>query len=242
MERRRFIRSLCLISLFLFSFSETSWAGKAAVSGLVLDADNLMPAAGVTIVLENHTTSFTANTDTVGRYFFQSIPAGEYELYVSSAEYLNVPKPIVVSEDLCTVVNVGAIPVEVLDQIHEASSAGTEDATVAQTWKGSWRDDVGVKHRGGMTLKVNLSGNRFRGTATVTKAPNCGTYTVPCSGTLSGNAFHMQVNINKPCSGGKVKLVFDGILSPSGSKITGNFESFRGNQHENHYTFIMRKQ
>jgi hypothetical protein len=241
-ERRRFIRSLCLISLFLFSFSETSWAGKAAVSGLVLDADDLMPAAGVTIVLESDATSFAANTDTGGTYSFQGIPTGEYELYVSSAEYLNVPKPITVSEDLCTVVNMGAIPVEVLDQIQEASSTGSEDASVAQTWKGTWRDDEGVKHRGGMALKVNLSGKRFRGTATVTKAPNCGTYTVPCSGTLSGNAFHMQVNINKPCSEGKFKLVFDGTLSPSGTKITGNFESFRGNRHENHYTFILRKQ
>jgi hypothetical protein len=242
MEQHRIIRSLCLIALFLFSFSGASWAGKAAVSGLVLDADDLMPAAGVTIVLENDATSFTANTDTGGRYFFQGIPAGEYELYIRSAEYLNVPKPIMASEDLCTVVNMGAIPVYMLDQTQEVSSAGTEGATVAQTWKGIWRDDEGVKHRGGLTFKGNFSGNRLRGTMIVTKALKCGTLTLPCSGTLSGNAFHMQVSINKQCSGGKLKFVFDGILSPSGTKITGNIETFRGNQHENHYTFIMRKQ
>jgi hypothetical protein len=210
MERHRVIAGLCLIASFLFSFSGASWAGQSAVSGLVLDADDLMPAAGVTIVLENDATSFATSTDTGGRYLLQGIPPGEYALHVSNPEYLNVLKPIMVSEDMCTTVNLGAIPVDVLDQIQEESSAGKEDTTAVQTWKGTWRDDEGERHRGGLTLKANFSGNRFSGTMIVTKALKCGTLTLPCSGKLSGNEFHLQVSMNKRCSGGKLKLIFDG--------------------------------
>jgi hypothetical protein len=242
MERHRVIVGLCLIASFLFTCSGASWAGQSAVSGLVLDAEDLMPAAGVTIVLENGATSFTTSTDTGGRYLFQGIPPGEYTLHVSSPEYLNVPKPITVSEDLCTTVDLGAIPVDVLDQIQEESSAGTEDTTAVQTWKGTWRDDEGVRHRGGLTLKANFSGDRFRGTMTVTKALKCGTLSLPCAGSLSGNQLHLQISMNKRCSGGKLKLIFDGTLSPSGTKITGTMDSFKGRQHENHYTFVIRKQ
>jgi hypothetical protein len=241
MKRHRILRCLVLISVLLTVFSGTSWAQPAEVSGLVLDAEDLTPVAGLTIVLESAAVSLTVTTDAGGYYSFQGIPAGDYELYVSSDEYLKLPKPVTVFENLATVVNLGAIPVEVLDQTQEATSAGTENTAAAQTWKGNWRDDEGVKNKGKLTLNAEFSGKKINGTMTATNTGGCGTLTFPCSGSLSGTDFHLQGKITNQCLGGKLKFVFDGALSPSGTKITGDLESYKGNTHQNHYTFTLNK-
>jgi hypothetical protein len=239
MKRQTISWSLLLMFALPLFFSAVSLAGQGGVSGLVLDANDLTPASNVTVVLQNDAVRVTTTTDMGGIYFFQGLPAGDYELYVSSDDYLRLPKTVTVSADQDAVVDFAAIPVEVLEQSQEALSAGAENTAATGTWKGNWRDDGGSPH-GKLTLNADFSGNKINGAMIVTNT-GCGILTIPCSGTLSDHEFHLVCKITNQCLGGKRRFVLDGILSPSGTKITGDIEDYKGNKHTGHSTFTLRK-
>jgi hypothetical protein len=239
MKRHRVIRSLCLISLLLFSFAGVSWAEPAGVSGLVLDADDLTPVSGVTIVLENDAASYSAITDTGGVYFFQGIPAGDYELYVRSDDYLRLPKTVTVSVDQDAVVDFAAIPVEVLEQSQEALSAGAENTAATETWKGNWRDHNGTDH-GKLTLQARISGHKINGTLTAANT-TCGSVTIPSTGTLKENEVHLQGTLTNKCLGGKLDFEFEGTVLPTGVKMKGTYEAHKGTKSKFYGTFTLNK-
>lgn len=76
-----------LFFLLMLTANSIAQNSQQTIRGTILDTDNKLPVAGVTITLEQNTALYNSVTDAKGNFRFEALSIGRYTLYASSIGY-----------------------------------------------------------------------------------------------------------------------------------------------------------
>jgi Carboxypeptidase regulatory-like domain len=126
-------RLLLLWGIVLFGFSSLSWAQQPALSGTVTDPSGAV-IVGAEVRLQGHGINQIQKTRPDGRYLFQKLPKGQFQLSVSSAGF--EPTSADVRETGPQVVNIQlaiATKKEIVKVQNRTNGVGLDEADNAST-------------------------------------------------------------------------------------------------------------
>lgn len=183
--------SLSILSLSVI-LTPTVWAQSysGSLTGLVTDPSSaLVPGVHILLTDANKGVTFTAQSDSTGRYLLRALPPGTYRLAATAAGFkASLREGIVLNVDTNTNLNVSlevGQTQESVDVVGEAPLLSTQDAALGQTLDRNFVNDLPLLGRNVLDLtRLSTGVNRAAGRGYDTEANN----DVVINGSRNGNA------------------------------------------------------